>query len=129
MNYKLILIFSFSLAFFLACETIKVDNNGVAQTQTTANSGNSTGVNKAPTANAGSDRTVKAGETITIIGSGTDSDGTIVDYEWYEDTQIISGNKTLIYVSTQEGNHTLKLNVFDDAGAGASDTMILTVLP
>jgi len=117
------IIFPLAVLLFLGCETIKVGNaTGSSSTDT-----NNTGANKAPKANAGTDRTVKAGATIKIVGSGSDSDGTIVDYEWYEGTQIISGTKTLSYVSGQEGNHTLILNVYDDDGAVGKDSMMLTV--
>jgi len=116
------MIFPLALLLFLGCETIEVDNTKSSNTST-----NDTGPNQAPIANAGIDRTVKEGETINIIGSGSDSDGIIVDYEWYEGTQIISGTKNLSYVSEQEGNYTLTLNVYDDDGFVGKDTMLLTV--
>lgn len=35
----------------------------------------------APTANAGANQTMLLGTTLTLTGSGTDSDGTIIKYE------------------------------------------------
>ena len=35
-----------------------------------------------PTANAGSNQTVTAGSTVTLNGSGTDTDGTVTGYAW-----------------------------------------------
>ena len=38
--------------------------------------------NSAPTANAGSNQTVTSADTVTLNGSGTDSDGTVASYTW-----------------------------------------------
>jgi hypothetical protein len=38
--------------------------------------------NSAPTANAGTDQTVNAGNSVVLAGTGTDSDGTISTYVW-----------------------------------------------
>jgi len=88
---------------------------------------NTTESNQAPSANAGSDKTIALFEGIEIIGSGTDVDGTIVDYEWKEDTTLISGLKEFTYLGTIEGNHTLTLTVVDDDGLMGSDTMNIVV--
>lgn len=40
--------------------------------------------NQAPTANAGSDQTVHTGVNVTLNGSGTDPDGTILGYRWQQ---------------------------------------------
>ncbi|HFB66691.1 MAG TPA: hypothetical protein ENJ60_14245, partial [Aeromonadales bacterium] len=39
-------------------------------------------VNNAPSANAGSDQSVDEETTVTLTGSGTDTDGSIVSYSW-----------------------------------------------
>ena len=38
--------------------------------------------NNPPTANAGSNQTVDSGSTVTLNGSGTDSDGSVASYAW-----------------------------------------------
>ena len=40
--------------------------------------------NVPPTANAGGNMTVAPGQQVSIQGSGTDSDGTIVQYQWQQ---------------------------------------------
>ena len=40
--------------------------------------------NQTPTANAGSDQTVRTGTNVTLNGSGTDVDGTILGYRWQQ---------------------------------------------
>jgi len=53
--------------------------------------------NMIPTANAGNDQTVNAGETVTLDGSGsTDADGTVVSYKWVQ----ISGTQVSLSDST-----------------------------
>jgi len=44
--------------------------------------------NKAPTANAGSDINIDEGSTVSLTGSGTDSDGTISSYSWSQTSGI-----------------------------------------
>jgi len=92
--------------------------------------GNNTGIeNKAPVADAGEDKTTTVFTSIEIIGSGTDSDGQIVDYEWKEGGIVISGLKKFTYMPSTEGNHTLTLIVLDDDDKTGSDTMLVTVNP
>ena len=88
-------------------------------------------VNAPPVANAGVDQTVvdsdgNGSQSVTVYGSGTDSDGWITTYVWTEGGVIIStaqnpvGNLTV-------GAHTLTLTVTDNGGAMASDTVLVTV--
>ena len=84
--------------------------------------------NQAPTANAGSDRTVETDQSITISGSGSDSDGTIASYQWKEGTTILASTASFTFTApSTAGTHTLTLIVTDDDGATASDTMTVTV--
>ena len=85
--------------------------------------------NKAPVANAGDDKNTTVGTPIKIEGSGTDSDGQIVDYEWREEKTLISGLKNFSHVFSKDGNHTLTLIVLDDDGKTGKDTMIVEVTP
>ena len=92
----------------------------------TVTEGNNT-ENKLPTANAGSDRTITEGDDVTLIGSGSDSDGTISSYAWYENSQLLSQTKKLSLQSLSVGTHTLTLTVTDDKNGEASDNVIVVV--
>ena len=83
--------------------------------------------NKAPTANAGTDKGVELNKSITIIGSGNDSDGTIRKYEWKKGTTLLSNNASFSYVSTVLGTNILTLTVTDDDGDTHSDSISITV--
>lgn len=83
--------------------------------------------NTAPTANAGSDKTTEVDEAVVITGTGSDSDGTIVQYEWKKGSTIIGITATITYTPTAAGTDTLTLTVTDNDGAQASDSMIVTV--
>jgi hypothetical protein len=87
--------------------------------------------NKIPTANAGADKTV-TGSSITISGSGTDSDGSITGYSW----QKISGpgatlssitSPTLKVTSLVSGTYVFRLQVKDSRGDTDSDYVKVTV--
>ncbi|MFT5036904.1 MAG: hypothetical protein ACI9VM_000472, partial [Candidatus Azotimanducaceae bacterium] len=83
-------------------------------------------VNTPPTANAGSDQVVTEGQSVTLSGSGSDSDGSVGGYKWKEGSTVHSNsqNPTL---TLSEGVHTLKLTVTDNDGATDTDTVVITV--
>ncbi len=88
-------------------------------------------VNQDPNANAGADQTVSdndgtGSETVTLIGSGSDPDGTITAYQWTEGATVL-GNTASISPSLSVGTHTLTLTVTDNDGATASDSVVVTV--
>ena len=84
--------------------------------------------NQAPTADAGSDKSVQTNQSITITGSGSDSDGSITSYQWKEGSTILSNAASFTYTApSSAGTHTLTLTVTDDDGATGSDTMVVTV--
>ena len=83
--------------------------------------------NTPPQADAGSDLSVQTNDTLTIAGSGTDSDGTIVSYRWTKGGIELATTATFDYTPTVVGTDTLTLTVTDDKGATASDTMVVTV--
>jgi VCBS repeat-containing protein len=83
--------------------------------------------NQAPEANAGENKRVQSGESITITGSGTDSDGEIVSYKWKKGTSELATTAEFVYSPTAVGTDTLKLIVTDNDGATASDEMNVTV--
>jgi hypothetical protein len=83
--------------------------------------------NQAPVANAGENKRVQSGESITITGSGTDRDGEIVSYKWKKGTSELATTAEFVYSPTAVGTDTLKLIVTDNDGATASDEMNVTV--
>ncbi|MEJ2738408.1 MAG: hypothetical protein P8105_00945 [Dehalococcoidia bacterium] len=57
------------------------------------------------------------GETVTFIGHGTDSDGTVVGYHWRSSIDGDIGSlASLDYSSLSEGNHTIYFKVQDNTG-------------
>lgn len=89
--------------------------------------------NSPPTADAGPNRTAQTGETVTITGNGSDSDGEIVAWNWQ---QISGPTVTLLDGDTQTVRFTapdtdgviyLRLTVSDDDGASDSDDVRVTV--
>ena len=83
--------------------------------------------NQAPAAEAGVNKTVQSGESVTITGSGTDNDGSIVSYKWEKGATQLATTAEFTYSPTEAGIDTLKLTVTDDDGATASDEMNVTV--
>jgi|GEM_PF-1144166 len=79
------------------------------------------------TANAGPDKSVEVNHVVSITGSGTDTDGTIVSYEWTKDTTVLATTASFDYLATAVGTDTLTLTVMDDDGGTASDSMNVTV--
>ncbi|HEY6234519.1 MAG TPA: hypothetical protein VIW69_05340, partial [Candidatus Elarobacter sp.] len=93
--------------------------------------------NQPPVANAGADQTVNAGQSVTLAGSGTDADGTVVSYAW---TQIAGAAVTLTNPNTATASFTapnvttqttfgFQLTVTDDRGATGSAVTSVTVKP
>ena len=93
---------------------------------------NSTG-NAPPIADAGPDQTVQLSQgqtsiTLVVDGSGSsDADGQIVAHRW---TGTLNPPNVATFQATLgEGTYTFNLEVEDDAGATATDSITLTVLP
>ena len=90
--------------------------------------------NIAPVVNAGSDTTIVApANSVTLFGSGTDVDGSVIGYLWKQisgpsESAISSGNTATTNVSNLiEGTYAFELTVTDNAGAKAKDTVMVTV--
>ena len=96
----------------------------------------SAATNQAPIANGGGNKILQLPtNTITLIGTGTDSDGTITTYKWTK----VSGPSTGSLVTPNssslklngliEGVYTLMLTVTDNDGAQATALVTVTVIP
>ena len=109
------------------------DNNGATGTdimQVTVNAA----PNQPPVANAGSDQSITLPvNTITLSGSGSDADGTIVGYTWTEISgpssyNIVNGTSAVTDVnSLVQGVYQFELTVTDNNGAIGTDIMQVTV--
>ena len=90
--------------------------------------------NHAPTANAGGDQTIQLPtSTVSIIGAGTDPDGTVASYKW---VKISGGSVSMSGISTStlnvgglaEGSYVFELTVTDNEGAKDNDDVTVTVV-
>ncbi len=92
-------------------------------------------VNAAPVANAGANQTVNDATTVTLAGSGSDSDGMIASYSWAQTAgpAVTLGNAiaaTASFVAPVVASNTLftfRLTVTDNLGATGSATTNVTV--
>ena len=93
--------------------------------------------NQKPTATAGDDQAVDAKSEVTLLGSGTDPDGSIASYAWVQtggtsvDLSDTSSAEPLFTAPEEAANETLtfELTVTDNDGESASDTVDVTVAP
>jgi streptogramin lyase len=85
-------------------------------------------LNQPPIADAGIEQTVIVDETVTFDGSGSsDSDGSIVSYEWHFGDSVIGSGDTTAHIYSSDGIYTVELTVIDDDGATDTDTTTVTV--
>ncbi|XZE56600.1 Calx-beta domain-containing protein [Planctomycetaceae bacterium SH139] len=87
--------------------------------------------NQGPSADAGVDQSITDSdgdgfETVTLVGTGTDDDGSIVSYEWSDGANVI-GTTASITPQLAVGTHTLTLTVTDNGGATETDAVSVTV--
>ena len=96
--------------------------------------------NRLPTANAGPDQSVAAGENVDLDGSGsTDNDGTIASYNWTRtggdatatltdaNTATPSFTAEVLDAGAADTTHTFTLTVTDNNGETDTDTVTITV--
>jgi hypothetical protein len=109
-------------------DSVKVIVNAAAVTTTTP------AANKAPVANAGTDKTVSLPvNTVTLTGSGTDADGTITGYTWVKisgpagGTIATSNAASTAINSLVKGAYNFVLTVTDNKGAVAKDSVKIIV--
>jgi len=91
--------------------------------------------NIAPVANAGVDYTLTLPlNTVTLTGSGTDADGSIVSHQWTKisgPSQIILSNPTSTITGVSdlvEGVYQIEFAVTDNGGLTGRDTVTITVV-
>jgi hypothetical protein len=91
-------------------------------------------VNLAPTANAGTDKTITLPtNTTTLNGSGTDIDGTIASYAWSKVSgpaggTIATANAASTNITAlQQGTYVFRLTVTDNAGSTGTDDVQVIV--
>ena len=86
--------------------------------------------NLAPTANAGADLVAECvtqqGATVALNGSGSDSDGRIVLFEWFEKGELLATG-TAPSVTFGLGTHTLLMRVTDNQGGTNDDVVVVTI--
>ena len=93
--------------------------------------------NVAPSVYAGVDQAVAPAQTVALSGSGSDSDGSIVAWQW---SQLSGGSVTLTGATQASASFTapaviarevltFQLIATDDDGATGSDTVSITVYP
>ncbi len=88
--------------------------------------------NQPPTAHAGNDQTSTVNEEVRFFGTGEDTDGTIVKYEWdFEDDGTFDWSSATsgetIYSYSLAGTYQSVLRVTDDDGATGTDICTITV--
>ena len=90
--------------------------------------------NQLPVANAGTDKTLTLPvSSVTLNGSGNDPDGSIVSYAWSKVSGPSGGtiaspsSASTTVTSLVQGTYTFRLTVKDNAGATASDDVVVTV--
>lgn len=111
------------------------DNGGLTAKDTVKVTVNAATVaNVLPVVNAGADQTITLpANSLTLAGTATDSDGSIVGWEWTKASGPVSFSlatpnaaQTLVN-SLVEGIYTFVLKVTDNSGAVARDTVKVTV--
>ncbi len=86
--------------------------------------------NQAPTANAGPDQTITLpNSTVTLQGSGTDVDGTVVSYVWKNAIGTTWQGQNPVVSVPVSGTYLFTLEVTDDKGATGQDQVTVTVNP
>jgi len=108
------------------------DNNGATGRDTLQVTVNAS--NQPPVANAGADKAITLpANSLTLIGSGSDADGTIATYAWVKISGPASGtiasasSATTNLTGLVQGVYSFQLTVTDNAGAADKDTVQVTV--
>ena len=79
---------------------------------------------------AGEDQNITLPNSVTLdASSSSDSDGTIVSYEWKEGDVVLSTAVSFTNDTFTEGIHTITLSVTDNDGVTHSDDVVVTINP
>jgi len=81
----------------------------------------------APTADAGPDRTVTVGSSVSFDASGSSDNVGITSYEWEFGDGTTASGQTVSRTYSSTGSDTVTLTVTDDAGNSATDTVTIDV--
>ena len=111
--------------YILAMTAIILAGCGGGGGSSSVSSGNS---NTPPTANAGFDLATIVNSPANLVGSGSDSDGSIASYKWSEGSTTLGTSASLTYTPTTMGTHNLTLTVTDNSGATATDTVTVNAI-
>lgn len=85
--------------------------------------------NQPPVADAGPDRTVGVGMSVTFDGSASfDPDGVIVNFAWDFGDGTFASGPVVTHAYSQTGQFTVTLTVTDDEGAQSSDSARINVV-
>jgi len=86
-------------------------------------------VNNPPIADAGEDISLSVDNHVVVFDASksSDSNGTIVSYEWKENDVILSSNSVFSKSDFVVGVHTITLIVTDNDGSSASDEIIVII--
>ncbi len=120
--------YSFTVSAYDAAGNVSTQSTAVSVTTAST-------TNTAPTANAGADQTITLPtSSVTLTGSGTDSDGTISSYSWSKVSSLAGTITSTSSASTTitglaQGTHTFRLTVTDNGGLTASDDVVIIVNP
>jgi PKD repeat protein len=106
------------------------DNSGATAVDTAIVTITTAVTNQFPIANAGPDKTVTAGVSVSLSASGSmDPDGTLNSYAWTFGDGATGAGVTVAHVYSTAGTYIARLTVTDNAGATASDTAAVSVIP
>jgi len=81
-----------------------------------------------PMVDMGADETIIEGETARLHAIATDTDGSIVSYQWQAFGTLETTGADAIISDLSSGQYTITVIVTDDKGAMASDSILLRVL-
>jgi hypothetical protein len=109
------------------------DNQGATDTDTVTINVDDEAVNNPPNANAGPDQSITLPtDTVTLSGSGTDSDGSIVSYYWSKlsgsgGTITDPNSSSTTVTGLSAGTYSFRLIVEDNSGDNDADIVVVTV--
>ena len=113
---------------------LKVTDNAAATGKDTMKVTVSTTINQVPTANAGADKIITLPtSTVSLTGTGTDTDGTIASYLWTKVSGPAGGTIATATTATTSisgltaGVYEFELKVTDNVSAAGKDTVRVTV--